>query len=69
MTGKDIVKILLCQYGYDRNIEVTTYYGDYGAPGYEIRAEHVLQVVTESYGRLRGVTGKSEKGRNLSYGQ
>lgn len=40
MTGKDFIKILLCEYGYDRNIEVKTYYGDYGAPGYEIRAEH-----------------------------
>ena len=36
MTGKDFIKILLCSYGYDRNIKVETYNGDYGAPGYEV---------------------------------
>ena len=29
MTGKDFIKILLCSYGYDRNIKVETYNGDY----------------------------------------
>lgn len=40
MTGKDFIKILLCEYGYDRNIEVSTYYGNGGAHGYVITAEH-----------------------------
>jgi hypothetical protein len=40
MTGKDFIKILLCSYGYDRNIKVETYNGDYGAPGYEVEADH-----------------------------
>ena len=40
MTGKDFIKILLCSYGYDRNIKVETYNGDFGAPGYEVEADH-----------------------------
>ena len=39
MTNKDVFKILLCCYGYDRNILIKTYYGDGGWIGYDIHAE------------------------------
>ena len=35
MTENDLIKILLCSYGYDRNVKVDTY-----DSGYEIYAEH-----------------------------
>lgn len=40
MTNKDVFKILLCSYGYDRNIKIETYYGDGGCVGYDIYAEN-----------------------------
>ena len=40
MTNKDVFKILLCSYGYDRNIKIETYYGDGGWLGYDIYAEN-----------------------------
>lgn len=40
MTQKDIFKILLCSYGYDRNIKINKYYGEGGFIGYEIYAEN-----------------------------
>lgn len=40
MTNKDVFKILLCTYGYDRNIIINTYYGEGGWIGYEIHAEN-----------------------------
>ena len=39
MTNKDVFKVLLCSYGYDRNIKIETYYGDGGFIGYNIHAE------------------------------
>ena len=39
MTEKDVIKILLCSYGYDRNIEINTFRTDCGTIGYEIYAE------------------------------
>lgn len=40
MTNKDVFKILLCSYGYDRNIKIETYRGDGGFIGYDIYAEN-----------------------------
>lgn len=40
MTQKDTIKILLCSYGYDRNIKITPFRTDYGTIGYEIYAEN-----------------------------
>lgn len=40
MTNKDFFKILLCSYGYDRNIKIETYRGDGGFIGYDIYAEN-----------------------------
>lgn len=40
MTNKDVFKILLCSYGYDRNIKIESYYGDDGDIGYDIYAEN-----------------------------
>lgn len=40
MTNKDVFKILLCSYGYDRNIKIETYRGDEGFIGYDIYAEN-----------------------------
>jgi len=40
MTNKDIFKILLCTYGYDRNIKIETYRGEGGCIGYDIYAEN-----------------------------
>lgn len=41
MTGKDILKILLCLHGYDRNVKVESYRGEGNAIGYEVYAENV----------------------------
>lgn len=40
MTNKDLFKILLCSYGYDRNIKIETFRTDSGTIGYEIEAEN-----------------------------
>jgi hypothetical protein len=40
MTNKDVFKILLCSYGYDRNIKIETYHGDSLDIGYDIYAEN-----------------------------
>lgn len=40
MTNKEVFKILLASYGYDRNIKVETYRGDDGCFGYDICAEN-----------------------------
>lgn len=40
MTNKDLFKILLCTYGYDRNIKIETFRTDDGTIGYEIEAEN-----------------------------
>ena len=40
MTNKDVFKVLLCSYGYDRNIKIETYRGDRGFVGYDIYAEN-----------------------------
>lgn len=40
MTNKDLFKILLCLYGYDRNINIDTFRTDDGSIGYEIEAEN-----------------------------
>jgi len=40
MTNKDVFKILLCTYGYDRNIKIDTFRGEGGCMGYEIYAEN-----------------------------
>ncbi len=40
MTNKDIFKILLCSFGYDRNIKIDTFRTDHGTLGYEIEAEN-----------------------------
>lgn len=48
MTQKDVLKLLLCNYGYDRNIKIETYYGDEGYLGYDISAESKDDVYTEA---------------------
>jgi hypothetical protein len=40
MSGKDFITLLLCSYGYVRNIEVRTYRGDCNAIGYDISAQN-----------------------------
>lgn len=40
MTNKDILKVLLCTYGYDRNIKIDTFRTNSGTTGYEIKAEN-----------------------------
>lgn len=40
MTNKDLFKVLLCSYGYDRNIKIDTFRTDDGSIGYEIEAEN-----------------------------
>lgn len=40
MTHKDIFKILLCSFGYDRDIKIDTFRTDCGTIGYEIEAEN-----------------------------
>ena len=40
MTQKDLLKILLCSYGYDRNIQIDKHNGDEGALGYSVYAEN-----------------------------
>jgi hypothetical protein len=40
MKNQDVFKILLCSYGYDRNIKIEPYRADFGACGYDIYAEN-----------------------------
>lgn len=40
MTNKDLFKIILCSYGYDRNIKIDTFRTEGGTIGYEIEAEN-----------------------------
>ena len=40
MTNKDVLKMLLCYYGYDRNIQIDSFYGEGGCIGYEVHAEN-----------------------------
>lgn len=40
MTNKDLITVLLCSYGFDRDIEIETYRGDYGEHGYHIDAKN-----------------------------
>jgi hypothetical protein len=40
MKNKDVFKVLLSSYGYDRNIKIETYKGEGGYIGYEIHAEN-----------------------------
>ena len=40
MTGKDVLKMLLCLYGYDRNVKVESYRGEGNAIGYDVSAEN-----------------------------
>ena len=47
MTQKDLLKILLCSYGYDRNIQIEKYYGDEGVLGYHVYAENENEDIYE----------------------
>lgn len=40
MTGKDFLKLLLCVYGYDRNLSVVARPTGFGEPCYEIHGEN-----------------------------
>lgn len=40
MTNKDLFKILLCTFGYDRNIKIDTFRREYGSMVYAITAEN-----------------------------
>lgn len=40
MTGTEIIRMLLCITGFDRNVEVSTYRGDEGAIGYDFYGEN-----------------------------
>lgn len=40
MTNKDVLNILLCSYGYDRNIKIETYRGEGGCVGYDVYGEN-----------------------------
>ena len=40
MMGKDVLKMLLCLYGYDRNVKVESYRGEGNAIGYDVSAEN-----------------------------
>ncbi|MCK9574728.1 MAG: hypothetical protein WC979_03270 [Candidatus Pacearchaeota archaeon] len=40
MTNTDVFKVLLCSYGYDRNIKIESYRGDSGELGYSVYAEN-----------------------------
>lgn len=40
MSGKDILRLLLINYGFCRNIEISTYMGDFGCIGYEVSANN-----------------------------
>lgn len=40
MSGKDFLKLLLCLYEYDTNIEIELVRNYFGEPGYEITAEN-----------------------------
>ena len=48
MTGKDFLKLLLCVYGYDRNLSVIARPTGYGEPCYEIHGENAEGDVYES---------------------
>lgn len=39
MTGPEIIRMILCNAGYDRNLTVHPYKGDGGIQGYEVHAE------------------------------
>ena len=40
MSGKDFITLLLCLYGYDRDIDVKLYRGEYNCYGYDIYAKN-----------------------------
>ena len=40
MTGKDVLTLLLCTFGYDRNIRITTERLGYDEPLYDVHAEN-----------------------------
>lgn len=40
MSGKDVLRLLLISYGFCRNIEISTYMGDYGCIGYDVSANN-----------------------------
>ncbi|MGL5689951.1 MAG: hypothetical protein ACRDD8_03930 [Bacteroidales bacterium] len=40
MSNKDVLVMLLCTYGYDRNIKITTQKEDFGSVYYDIYAEN-----------------------------
>jgi len=40
MTASDVLKIVLCSYGYDRKLTIKTYRGESGCVGYEVYAEN-----------------------------
>ena len=40
MTGKDVLTLLLCTFGYDRNIRITTERLGYEEPCYDVYAEN-----------------------------
>ena len=40
MSGKDVLKLILLSYGFNQNLKVVTYRGDYGVTGYEVSAEN-----------------------------
>ena len=39
MSGKDLLKLLLITYGFNRNIKISTYRGEGGCIGYDVSAE------------------------------
>lgn len=40
MSGKDVLRLLLISYGFCRNIEINTYFGEGGGIGYEVSANN-----------------------------
>lgn len=40
MTGKDVLTLLLCTFGYDRNIQITIERLGYDEPCYDVHAEN-----------------------------
>lgn len=50
MTGKDVLTLLLCTFGYDRNIQITVERRGYDEPRYDIHAENKEGDVYEECG-------------------
>ena len=43
MTGKDVLTLLLCTFGYDRNIRINVERLGYDEPCYDVHAENAEQ--------------------------